>query len=232
MPGKAAYEYGSRVAAKVVDPVSPDAAVPLPRRRPTQEVDIPLPRLRPGTAANGIDPLADRGTALDRQIEAGAAKILGADAARAKAVRNLPDPLLDRGTEVTRAADRSIAAELGTIYLRDAADRAMMQRFDDAHGPAATIDAGAVAIRTGEAIREFVRGLADRYRQVIDAKRTIRNVLTITEARTKDDAALPAPAPEGLATLTPYGFGPDAARDGQTRPQWLAERAARRLGNL
>ena len=43
--------------------------------------------------------------------------------------------------------------------------------------------------------------------------------------------ALPSPAPEGLATLTPYGFGPDAARGGQTRQQWLADRA-RRIGNL
>lgn len=228
MPGKAAYDLGNRVAGKIVDPAAPDAAVPLPRRRPVQEVDIPLPRRRPGSAVDLPDPLADRGTALDRQIEAGAARILGKE----RAGGSLPDPLLDRGTEATRAADRAVAADLGLIYSRDAADRAMMQRFDDAHGPAATIDAGAVAIRTGEAIREFVRGLADRYRQVIDAKRTIRNVLTITEARTKDDAALPAPAPEGLATLTPYGFGPDAARDGQTRPQWLAERAARRLGNL
>ena len=230
MPGKAAYDRGSRVAGKIVDPAAPDAAVPLPRRRPVQDVDIRLPRTNPRRQDVTTD--ASPSTFPARPEKIGALPAASYDGSGVPMRPGDPDAIMGPWNPRFRGFIEANMEAAHSVFLRNwlgqpqpswtpeeraiwqqgrdraaaAADRAMLQRFDDAHAPAANIDVGALAIRTGEAIREFARGLSDRYRQAIDAKKTLRDSLTAAGGRTKDDAVMPSPAPVVPAELMPYGF--------------------------
>ena len=161
---------------------------------------------------------------------------------------DLPDPLADRGTRESRATARAEAMLLARKIVEEgdsaaASDRAMRQRFADAHAggdtlrimPDAEVSFGPTLVRTAEAIREFVRGLGDSYRRAIAQRQGLAPYDPFgTKSSTKDqsrlggdppdaDAVLRAdPTPSGAVTSI-YSFGPGPV----TRKQRIEDRAKR-----